>query len=284
MQTETVNEDSIYHSRGFFGVMHVYETDADNADHERNLYHGKIQHGRQLFQQRKQGWPGAYYGIKSGIGVTLLRHPRRRAPDPAERGLNIGAVGLGVGTISTYGTALDSIRYYEINPQVEEIAREYFLYLSRGKAATEVVLGDARVSLEREFLESGSNQFDVLIVDAFSGDSIPVHLLTEEAFELYAKHLRSDGILALHITNLYVDLKDIVRGAAYRMGMDAIWIEDYAENWYEDANDWVLIGNNPAFLRSRWIQSMQTEWPSAQPRQIRWTDDFSNLFQVLDWE
>lgn len=202
---------------------------------------------------------------------------------PADRGLNVGVVGLGVGPVSTCGTTPNSFRYYEFNPQVEAIARTHLNYLESSKAATEVVLGDARISMEREFLESGSNEFDVLVMDAFSGDSIPVHLLTEEAFELNAKHLRSDGILALHITNLYVDLKDIVRGAAGRMGMDAVWIEDYAEVWYEDDNDWILFGNNPELLRSCKMQSIQTRWTTDQPHPIRWTDDFSNLFEVLDW-
>jgi len=283
MQTRTAGVDAIDIGRGFFGVMIVYETDAQLLDHERNLYHGRIQHGRQLFEDRKQRWPTSYYGVNSGVGITMQRHPKRQSRDPAERGLNVGIVGLGVGTISRYGRELDSIRYYEINPQVEEIAREYFTYLQNTKAETTVVLGDARVSMEREFLESGSNEFDVLVIDAFSGDSIPIHLLTEEAFELYAKHLRPGGILALHVTNLYVDLKDIVRGAAARLDMDAIWIEDYAENWYEDDNDWILVGNNPEFLHSRKMRSLQTRWTTAQPRPIRWTDDFSNLFEVLDW-
>lgn len=283
MQTRTADVDGIYHSRGFFGVMHVYETDVDTADHERNLYHGRIQHGRQLFQTLNQRRPTAYYGVKSGVGITLLQHPKRRASDPAARGLKVGIVGLGVGTIATYGTELDSFQFYEINPQVEDIARKYFSYLDNSKAAIEVVLGDARISMEREFLATGSNEFDVLVVDAFSGDSIPMHLLTEEAFDLYAKHLQSNGILALHVTNLYVDLNDIVRVAADRLGMDAVWIEDYAEHWYEDDNDWILIGNNPQFLQSRVVQSMQTRWTTAEPRQIIWTDDFSNLFEVLDW-
>jgi len=284
MQTRTGSVDSIYFDRDFFGVMFVDETDAGTGDHERNLYNGTIQHGRQLLNSRMQRWPTAYYGVNSGVGVTMLRHPRRQSSDPAERGLNVGVVGLGVGTISTYGTRLDVIRYYEINPQVEELARQYFTYLQNSDATTEVVLGDARVSMERELMETGSNEYDVLVVDAFSGDSIPIHLLTEEAFDLYATHLRSDGILALHITNQYMDLSDVLRGAARRLGRDAVWIEDYADNWYEDSNDWVLIANNPAFMRSPRIRSMQTEWDEAEPRPIRWTDDFGNLLQVLDWD
>jgi hypothetical protein len=284
LQIRTGTVDSIYHGRGFFGVMFVYEWDAGADDHERRFYHGKIQHGRQAMHPSNLRRASAYYGVNSGVGVAMLRHPRRQSADPAERGLKVGIVGLGVGTLSAYGTEQDSFRYYEINPQDEEIAREYFSYLKNSNAATQVILGDARVSMERELLESGSNEFDVLVLDAFSGDAIPVHLLTEEAFDLYAKHLRSDGILAVHITNQYLDLSDIVRGAANRLGKDAIWVEEEPERWYEDDNDWVLIANNPVFMQSSRIRSMQSAWDEDQPRPVRWTDDFSNLFQVIDWD
>ena len=138
--------------------------------------------------------------------------------------------------------------------------------------------------MQREFSDSGSNEFDVLILDAFNGDAIPVHMLTEEAFDLYAKHLRDDGILAVHITNDYIDLSPIVRVASRRLGKDAIWVEGVAKRWYEDSNDWVLVSSNRAFMASQTLRSMQTTWNEAQPRPIRWTDDFSNLFQVIDWD
>jgi len=283
LQVRTGSVDSIYISRSFFSVMYVDEWEAGTSGHERGLYHGRIQHGRQLLHPSKHRWATSYYGVNTGIAAAILRHPRRIALDPADRGLKIGAVGLGVGTLSTFATAQDSIRYYEINPQVEQIARNYFRYLQNGKAATEVILGDARVSMQQEFNNSGSNEFDVLVLDAFSGDSVPVHLLTEEAFDLYAKHLRDDGILAVHITNQFLDLSSIVRVASRRLGRDAIWVEDNAKRWYEDSNDWVLIFNNRTFMDSPTLRSIQTTWNEDQPRPIRWTDDFSNLFQVIDW-
>jgi len=284
LQVRTGSVDSIYISRSFFGVMYVDEWEAGTSDHERGLYHGRIQHGRQLLHPSKQRWASSYYGVNTGIAAAILRHPRRIALDPADRGLNIGAVGLGVGTLSTFATAQDSIRYYEINPQVEQIARNYFRFLQNGKAETEVILGDARVSMQQEFNDSGSNEFDVLVLDAFSGDSIPVHLLTEEAFDLYAKHLRDDGILAVHITNQFLDLSSIVRVASRRLGRDAIWVEDDAKRSYENSNDWVLIFNNRRFMDSPTLRSIQTAWNEDQPRPIRWTDNFSNLFQVIDWD
>ena len=284
LQVRSGRVDSIYVERSFFGVMYVDEWDVDNMDHERHLYHGKIQHGRQLLHPYNQRRATAYYGANSGVAAAIQQHPRRLAPDPASRGLNIGVVGLGVGTLSTFGTGNDSIRYYEVNPLVEQIAREYFHYLRNSKAATKIILGDARVSMQREFSDSGSNEFDVLVLDAFNGDSVPVHLLTEEAFDLYAKHLRDDGILAIHITNTYLDLSPVVRVASHRLGKDAIWVSGPAERWYEDYNDWVLVSSNRRFMDSRVLRSIQTAWKDVQPLQIRWTDDFSNLFQVIDWD
>jgi hypothetical protein len=275
--------ESIYVGRSFFGVMYVDEWDVDTHDHERYLYHGKIRHGRQLLHPYKQRWATSYYGANSGVAEAILRHPRRLLPDPAAGGLNIGVVGLGVGTLSTFGTEKDAFRYYEINPQVEQIAHKYFRYLGNSKATTEIILGDARVSMQREFSDSGSNEFDVLVLDAFNGDSVPVHLLTEEAFDLYAKHLRDDGILAIHITNKFVDLSPVVRVASRRLNKEAIWVDGAADRWYEDSNDWVLVSSNRAFLASPTLRAIQTSWNEVQPRPIRWTDDFSNLFQIITW-
>jgi hypothetical protein len=227
--------------------------------------------------------PTSYYGVDSGVAVAIQRHPNRLSSDPTAHGLNIGIIGLGVGTIATYGTSADTIQFYEINPDVERVARKYFHYLDDGKAATTVVLGDARISMQLELENGGSNEFDVLIMDAFSGDAVPVHLLTEEAFDLYEKHLSEDGILAAHISNEYLELSPLIRNAAQRLNMDAIWIEGPANRWYEDDNDWVLISRNQKFLNSDRIRSMQNEWNDPVPKAVRWTDDFSNLLEVIDW-
>jgi hypothetical protein len=284
MQVRAGREDSIYVGRSFFGVMYVDEWEAQTESHKRAMYHGRIQHGGQYMRPTLQRLATSYYGLTSGVGTALSMHPQRRVPEPAEQSLNIGIVGLGVGTLSTYGRVTDTIRYYEINPQVEQLARDYFVYLRNGKAATEVVLGDARVSLQRELLDSGSNEFDILIVDAFSGDSIPMHLLTAEAFELYAKHLRKDGILAIHITNQYLDLSPVIRVASRNLGMDAVWIEGSGKRWYEDGSDWVLVSSNRDFMTSPAVRAIESSWSEDQPRPIRWTDDFSNLLQVVKWD
>jgi hypothetical protein len=283
IQVQSGRDESIYIGRSFFGVKYVDELDAGRSTHERSLYHGAILHGRQFMRPSRQKWATAYYGANTGMAAAIMRHPRRYAREPADRALKMGIVGLGIGTISTLATTQDSIRFYEIDPHVEKIARTYFTYLKNSKASTEVVLGDARISMQREYDDTGSNEFDVLVLDAFSGDSIPVHLLTEEAFDLYEKHLRSDGILAVHITNKHLDLSPIIRTASRRLNKHAIWVEADPNHWYENGNDWVLVFDNPEFLNSKTLRSIQTAWAEEQPRPIRWTDDFSNLLKVVDW-
>ena len=282
-QVQDGRENSIYVDRNFFGVLYVDDYDAGTNEHERQLYHGRIQHGRQLMRGNVRRLPTSYYGLNSGVAAAIQRHPRRSSSDPTAHGLNIGAIGLGVGTIATYGTRADSIQFYEIDPNVEHVARNYFHYLEDGKAATRVVLGDARISMQRELENNGSNEFDVLILDAFSGDAIPVHLLTEEAFDLYDKHLSDDGILAAHISNEYIDLGPLIRNAAQRLNMDAVWIEGPANRSYEDGNDWILISRNQEFMNSRGLHSIQTDWSDPIPKPVRWTDDFSNLLELVYW-
>jgi len=283
IQSSGDRDYAIHSSRSFFGVMVIDEHRVGTPFHERALYHGRVRHGRQFYSGHRGMRPTTYYGFDSGVGHAISQHPGKQALDPADRGLNMGIVGLGVGTLAAYGTAQDTIRFYEIDPQVDLIARQHFSYLSNSNAQVETVLGDARISMEREFAENGSNQFDILVIDAFSGDSIPVHLLTQEAFDLYERHLRDDGILAVHITNTFVDLTDIVRNAASAIGMHAVLFSEYPEDWYLNGNDWILMGNS-TLLHSSDTKDRQSDWPNDIPRPIRWTDDFSNLFEVLEWE
>jgi len=272
---------SIANTRGFYGVLHVYDENTDSREHSRSLYHGRIRHGSQWLSERDRHRPSTYFGTYSGGGFAINRHPRRRT-SPVQN-MKVGIVGLGIGTIAAYGKPNDDYRFYEINPQVEELARSHFSYLEDGTAHTRVVIGDARISLTRELESSGSQQFDVLIVDAFSGDAIPIHLLTREAVDLYWKHLKKDGILALHLTNFHVNLLGVARQLADYSGRKALYIEDEGDNYYETSNDWVLITNNEKFLKDQRIRSATTDWPSTV-RPALWTDDFSNLFEAIDWD
>jgi hypothetical protein len=219
-------------SRKFYGVLAVFPRNPD--DPKRAAYvlrHGRVTHGIQFRAADKRGLPTSYFGPASGIGLAILRNPRRTEPEGA-RALRIGVVGLGAGTIAAYGKPGDSIRFYEINPDVIRIATSgtYFTYLKDCRAQVEVIPGDGRLSLERELNRGEPQKFDVLALDAFSGDAVPVHVLTEEAFQIYLKHLSGpQAIIAINITNTYLDLRPIVLRLANRFGLRSAWISSYGD-------------------------------------------------------
>jgi hypothetical protein len=277
-------EGSVEVRRNFYGVLEVLEPEREDPERSRyTLMHGRIEHGFQYHDESRRYLPTSYYGADSGIGVAITNHPRRRVSVSSR--LRVGVVGLGAGTIATYGEAGEYFRFFEINPEVVRLSDKYFTYRSGSPASVEVVLGDARVSMERERLEGRPGEFDVLAVDAFSGDAIPVHLLTRECFETYWYHLKPDGVLAFHVSSRYLDLRPVVRGlAACRAagGMEAVWVENSQDHSLgTDAADWVLVTRNRRFLESPGVQSKIKPWPAATNRLVLWTDDYSNLFRVL---
>ena len=275
----TQREHSIATSRSFYGVLNVYELDPDTDRHRYLLYHGRIEHGMQYQKKDRSRLPTAYYGLHSGVGVAIRRHPNYTT-DP----LRVGAVGLGIGIIATYGREGDDYRFYEIDPDVERTANQHFSYLSDSSARNTVILGDARISLQRELREGGSRQFDVLVVDAFSGDAVPVHLLTREAIDLYWQHLKPDGILAMHISNLHFDLSDVIRIHARNLGKQAIPVNADGSPVYGSASSWVLITDNSEFLSNPRVTGLDYEFSHVEPREILWTDDYSNVLRVLEFE
>ena len=271
-------DEVIAASRGFYGVLQVTEESTERDGNYRSLYHGRINHGRQYMAPRLRRVATTYFGVKSGVGTAFAYLPERRLIRPTP--IHAGIIGLGVGTIATYGLPGDRFRFYEINPQVEDFARSHFSYLSECDGEETVVLGDGRISLERELASGGNQQFDILVVDAFSGDSIPLHLLTREAFELYFKHLKTDGVLAVHITNRHLDLSDPIRNIAASLG----WIthrvaHDPGSNGYY--SDWILIANDPEFISSLRSSRRVCRWEHKTPKPTLWTDDYSNLFDVI---
>ena len=276
-------EATIFNKRSFFGILHVQETGLGTDQHYRSLYHGRIKHGEQWLHESEMRQPTAYYGRRSGVALVLNAFPGRRSGDVEERALRVGTIGLGIGTIAAFGRPNDFFRFYEIDPEVETTALDYFRYLDNSEAKIEVVIGDGRRSMQSELDTDGSQQYDVIIVDAFSGDAIPIHLLTQEASDLYWRHLKEDGILVLHISNLHVDLSDVVRQMAIHAGKDAIFTEDEGSpDKYDTKSDWVIITNNQAFLDDPDVRRLTDEW-HHELRPIIWTDDFSNLFEVVDW-
>jgi spermidine synthase len=210
----------------------------------------------------------------------MLNHPRRFARDPRQRSLRVGAIGLGVGTIAAYGLPRDYIRFYEINPAVIEIASgRYFTYLRDSGARIDVVPGDARLSMERELADGDPQAFDVLVLDAFSGDAIPVHLLTAEAVEVYLRELNADGVLAIHVTNRYLDLQPVIQAMAERFALVAGRIHQSAAPLVKPS-DWIVLARNNSVLgRAAFANKLK---PLHSERLVRlWTDDYSNLFQIL---
>ena len=196
----------------------MIEADRDDpAKHELFLVHGRITHGRQFIDPGKRRWATSYYGPHSGVGRAIACL-QKSGP------IRVGAIGLGVGTVAAYARPGDLFRFYEINPEVLRLATQRFTYLADCRGTCEVVLGDARLSLEAE---EPPQPFDLLVLDAFSGDAIPTHLLTREAFDVYRRHLAPDGAIAVHISNNYLNLAPVVRRLAEHCGMKTthIWAE-----------------------------------------------------------
>ncbi|MHC5157576.1 MAG: fused MFS/spermidine synthase [Planctomycetota bacterium] len=268
----TDNQHAIDNSRNFFGVLTIWEEAADDRDqHKLLMQHGTTFHGLQFQSPGKKDLPTAYYSPDSGIGLTLRTMPK-------QENRKIGIVGLGVGTIAVYGHKTDTIRFYEINPEVERLARKYFTYLEDSKAQVDVVLGDARLTMERE----KPQHYDVLVVDAFSSDAVPVHLLTAEAMEIYLKHVSKDGVLAFHISTMHLDLHSVVWKLADHFGLETAWIEGFEDE--EEgalASDWILLSRSRDFLDCQAIQKAVSSPKSRRKDVGLWTDDHMNLLEIL---
>lgn len=262
-------QDSLTLRRSFYGSLRVVQTPHAGPDQTRTLYHGTIEHGAQFLWPDRRFRATAYYGPDSGIGIVL----RESFSSPKR----VGIVGLGVGTIAAYGQSGDTFRFYEINHQVSEIAQSLFYYLRESKAHTEIVEGDARLSLERD----PSPPFDVLALDAFSGDAIPLHLLTEQAMALYLRHLKPDGVIAFHVSNDYLDLAPVVRQLAEHAGYRAVLVRSHRED--SDlilTADWVLVTKNVAVLQNAAI-AVHTKPIDERPGLRAWTDQYNNLLEIL---
>ncbi|MEJ1168826.1 fused MFS/spermidine synthase [Variovorax sp. CCNWLW235] len=256
--------------RNFYGALITFDVRRANPpSYVRLLSHGSIKHGEQFLDPLRRREPTTYYGATSGIGRAMAA-----APDGPRR---VGLIGLGAGTLATYGRSGDLYRIYEINPQVFELADSEFTFLRDSSAQTERVLGDARLALEREAPQG----FDLLAVDAFSGDAVPVHLLTAEALDVYLRHMKPDGIVAFHVSNRYLELAPVVARIAALKGVHAVLVSDDAkESKWLNSTDWVLVARDPAVLAREPVRGAAS--PIALPADTRpWTDDFNNLLGVL---
>ncbi|HXV37551.1 MAG TPA: fused MFS/spermidine synthase, partial [Myxococcota bacterium] len=291
--------------RSFFGVSRVMECNPDQPRrHVKLLINGSTLHGRQLQLPAIRPVPTSYFGPLTAIGMALYDGPLGAEGivldgDGARPGRKIGIIGIGVGMIAGYGRAGDRITYYEIDPEIVAIARDsgHFDYLAHSRAEIEIVLGDARLSLERELARTGAREFDVLVVDAFSSDAIPTHLLTREAFALYARHLERDGLLAVHVSNRYLRLAPLVARVGASQGFSVLQVQNRSFAGYSSGKAlWVLLSTDAQLLeqleqkmRAR-IRDLGVRERTIAIERIRdadlvaaplWTDDYSNILSVL---
>ncbi|PWT99043.1 MAG: hypothetical protein C5B51_28065 [Terriglobia bacterium] len=259
-------------ARNFYGQLRVKDEGDPKTDDTatRKLIHGTINHGEQMLREPYRHMPVTYFCPASGIGRAM------KALEGAPR--RIGILGLGCGTLAAYGHPGDTIRIYEINPQVLQLANSEFSYLRDTPARTEVAMGDGRLVLESE----AGQQFDLLVMDAFSGDSVPVHLITREAFRDYFRHLKPNGIVAVNISNRYLDLQPVMANAAADFGKVALvyHFDPDEEDFLCFACSWVLI-MDPATLAAHPDLRQQSAVLQPRPGFRTWTDDFSNLFGIL---
>ncbi|MDA1195267.1 MAG: hypothetical protein O2894_08785 [Planctomycetota bacterium] len=284
-------------ARNFYGTLALKEYQAGKEMHDWTLRHGRIMHGFQY--KTYPGWPTSYYGPDSGVGRAIRHHPERWTEG---RPFSIGVVGLGTGTLAAYANARvkpvhrwsqrdhyaeerrrypgDIVRYYEINPLVDAWADTYFTYLSDARkrgADVAVYLGDARLVMERQVARGELQGFDVLAVDAFSSDAIPIHLLTRESFAIYWQHLKPDGALAIHVTNRFIDLEPVVVALAEHAGKPVVYIENRDDDDFgTSSSDWIVVTSNEALLAD--LRKFQKALPGAGPL---WTDDYSSVWDLL---
>jgi hypothetical protein len=279
-----------YIQRNFYGVLRVQQSDFNamtpnhpdgqnnSAFHRFALIHGVTIHGIQFHDENLINLPTSYFGERSGGGLAIINHPNRG------KGMRVGVLGLGVGTLAAYGQPGDVYRFYEINPAVIHLAEGengYFTYLSNSLAKVEIIPGDARLSLEKESTASQLQNYDVLVLDVFSSDSIPVHLLDEESFQIYLKQLSPGGILAINITNRRLDFVPVIWTLADRFNLDHILINDPGDGVITYPSMWILLARDPALLANPAI-AVHAQPMNGYVSPIRlWTDDYSNLFQIL---
>jgi len=257
-------------ARNFYGSLRVSDTAIPGPKRSlRLLYHGSIVHGAQFLLPEFRRQATAYYGPVSGVALAIESSRRSDA--------RVGVIGLGAGTLATFGRAGDYYRFYEINPLVIQVAHNEFDFLRDSEAKVDVVEGDARLALDRE----PDEQFDVLVLDAFSGDSIPIHLLTREAFTTYFRHLKPDGVLAAHVSNQYLDIGSVVERMGLEFAKQAIVVESPGDNESRSLPaTWVLLTTSQGLPDNPRLRVF-AGGTISKPATDVWTDDYSNLFRVL---
>ena len=279
-------QQTVEATRNFYGVVRVRASGGRGGDKPPlvKMTHGRILHGLQILTDEDKLRPNTYYAEGSGIELTMRLHARRKGDAVRPGPMRIGVLGMGVGTMAAFCGETDHIRFYEINPAVLAFAtgpRAYFTYIPECAGEADWVLGDARLSLERELADGNPQRFDVLVLDAFTSDAVPVHLLTVEAFECYLKHLRDeDAIIAVNISNRFLDFRDLTFSMAEHFGMTALLVPLKSKNFpYATSSLWVLMTRSPSFLKQDALRQRLAEHEVKCP--VLWTDTYSDLFRLL---
>ncbi|MDX1943902.1 MAG: fused MFS/spermidine synthase [Pirellulaceae bacterium] len=276
-------ENLVAMERNFYGTLSVKDEDDGDGNRRRSLYHGRILHGNQYFDRPHEAT--TYYVDAAGSGLAAEHFPRS-----AGRGLRVAVIGLGTGTMAAHGKKGDVYRFYDIDPKVLHISEKYFTFRKDSAAEVQVVLGDARIQLERELAKEGPGDYDIIVLDAFSGDAIPVHLLTAEAVATYCQHLRKDargqpiGLLAVHVSNLYLDLVPVVAALAKKFDLPArmIHVDELGFDSGETGSDWILLTRNQAFWNDPAVQARLPEPLNSAKPDVLWTDQHSSLLPILN--
>jgi len=307
-QARSLTAGSLWSERNFFGTVSVHLLDGESSTHRRLIMkHGSTKHGAQYLKSSYRALPATYFSPFTGVGLTITAYGEtygQQAP------MKVGVIGLGIGTLAAYGRRGDQYRLYEINPAVVDLARRqfspdeadlHFSYLADCEAETHVVLGDGRLQLARELAaEPAGESFDILVLDAFTSGSIPVHLLTSEAMELYEQHLKPHGLMAMHISNKYIDLAPVVQRLAARHGFDTVQLinkrRDFPEEPEVDSDIsnravWMILYRDTicmerlalkckALVGTGELTVVTGNRLHVPPGRV-WTDNYSNLFDAI---
>ncbi len=269
---DATNQPSVlFKGRNEYGTFSV----KDYGD-LRMFVSGNIDHGTQLLDESRKFEPHGYYSEGSGFAVcveSLRKSKDRNAEDKA--GLKVGVIGLGIGSMLGWAEPQDQFVFYEINPAVEKIACQWFSFLEKFNDQTEVVIGDGRIRLERELRNGKNRDFDLLAIDAFSSDSIPVHLLTRECFDVYLQQVNQDGIILFHISNRFIDLRPVLFEEARARGLFAVYVVN------KESSDWVLVSRRDLSQDELILANARSyELPKDAKS---WTDDYASLWSLIDW-
>lgn len=270
--TNQYQQYDIATARNFYGILSVKDV-TEGTVSERRLVDGTTSHGSQSLPISGNTLPLSYY--RPGTGAQMVIEELSKQGQ-----VEVGIIGLGVGALAAYGQAGDHYTFYEVNPLVTDLALRYFSFLDETEAKVSIKLGDARVTLQDELVLKQYNAFDILVVDAFSGDLIPTHLMTAEAFDLYRQHIKNHGVLALHISNRHLSLMPVVLGHSLALNMQIMLFETKGGRNEHDAQ-WVILTNNSKLLDSPKLSASQTLIMDGRYEEVVWTDDYSSLLPIL---